>query len=224
MKRILIIVIALIVNFAFFSSNSAFCRNTPVQSEANAYCAKGDKIMNYFEKMENKSDPDKYLNAAKYYYYQASRIDLPNANALIGHARVALYQNRIKDAKNVLMMALNFNENNPRVNYYLGETFYKDGEYTEAIDFYKQAYTHGYKNDFDTNFKMGICYEKMDDVKNAKIHYQNAVKIRPNSVEAAAKFVGLDTIKTDYKNINKDETPEDENISPEDLKNLNIQG
>lgn len=228
MKKILIIVILLIINFAFLSSNSAACRNTPVQSEANSYCAKGDKIMNYYAKIQDKTaDPDKYLNAARYYYYQASRIDLSNANALVGHARVALCQNRLKDAKNVLMMALNFNENNPRVNFYLGETFFREGEYTQAIDFYKRAYNHGYKNNFFTNYKMGVCYEKMDDVKNARIHYKNALKIRPHSVNTAARLGGLDTIKTDYENFNifqDSTTGQEEELTPEDIKNLNMQG
>lgn len=224
MKKILIIFICLILNLTF--QNAVFCRNTPVESEANAYCVKGDKILDYYEKLQNAKDPDKYLNAAKYYYYQATRIDLSNPNALIGHARVALHQNRLKDAKNTLMIALNFNEINPRVNYYLGETFYREGEYTQALDFYNQAYTHGFRYDYNTNYKMGLCYEKMDDVKKAKYHYKNAIKIRPNAIEPAARLGGLDTIKTDYENFNvfQDSSigEEDETISPEDLQNLNL--
>lgn len=224
MKKILIIFILLIVNFMMLSS--AFARETPAESEANSFCVKGDKILDYYEKLEDKSNPDRYLNAARYFYYQASRLDLSNSNALVGHARVALYQNRLKDAKNVLMIALNFNEINPRVNYYLGETFFREGEYAQAIDFYNQAYTHGFRYDYNTNYKMGLCYEKMDDIKNAGYHYKNAVKIRPNSVEAAARLGGLDTIKTDYENFHifQDSTTGDdeENISPEDIKNLNM--
>lgn len=226
MKKILIIFILVILNFSTLCSQNAYCRNTPAESEANAYCVKGDKILDYYEKLEDKSNPDKYLNAAKYYYYQASRLDLSNANALVGHARVALYQNRLKDAKNVLMIALNFNEINPRVNYYLGETFYREGEYTQAIDFYNQAYSHGYRYDYNTNYKLGISYEKMDDVKMAKYHYKNAIKLRPNSIDAAARLGGLDTIKTDYENFNifQDSTTgeEEETITDEDLKNLNL--
>lgn len=224
MKKILIIFILLILNLLFTSP--AFCRNTPVESEANEYCVKGDKILDYFERLEDKSNPDRYLNSAKYYYYQASRLDLSNANALVGHARVALHQNRLKDAKNVLMIALNFNEINPKVNYYLGETFFRDGEYSQAIDFFNQAYSHGFRYDYNTNYKMGLCYEKMDDIKNARYHYKNAIKIRPDSVEAAGRLGGLDTIKTDYENFNvfQDSSlgDEEEVISPEDLKNLNL--
>ncbi len=227
MKKILIIfiLITLISLTNATQNNKAFARNTPAESEASAYCVKGDKIMDYFEKLEDKSNPDKYLNAARYYYYQASRIDLSNPNALVGHARVALYQNRLKDAKNVLMMALNFNEINPRVNYYLGETFYREGEYTQAIDFLNQAYTHGYRYDYNTNLKLGICYEKLDDVKMARYHYKNAVKIQPNSIEAAGRLGGLDTIKTNYENYNifQDTSLDvEEEISPQDLKNLNL--
>ena len=84
MKKILIIFIISICNLLFI--NTAYSRETPVESEANSYCVKGDKILDYYDKLEDKSNPDKYLNAAKYFYYQASRLDISNQNALIGHA------------------------------------------------------------------------------------------------------------------------------------------
>lgn len=209
-----------------FIGTNSFARETPVESEANAYCVKGDKILDYFDKLEDKSNPDKYLNAAKYYYYQASRIDISNQNSLIGHARIALYKGNTRDAKNALMMALNFNEANPRVSFYLGETFFKEGEYTQAIDFYNWAYTHGYRFDYKTNLQLAICYEKLDDVKQSKYHYKNAIKINPSAVEAKARLQGLDTINTNYGiyNIFQDSKTgdEEEKLTPEDVNNLNM--
>ncbi len=202
MKKILIIIIVLMLNLT--SQNltpKAVSRETPAASEANVYCTNGDKILNYYEKLDDKSDKaknERYLNAAKYYYYQANRLDMSNQNAFIGRARVALLQGRIRDAKNNLMIALNVNELNPKVNFYLGEAFFEEGEFTQAIDFYHFAYTHGYRYDFRTNLKLGICYEKLDDIAKAKLHYQNAIKADPSSIEAKARLGGLDAINTKY--------------------------
>ena len=108
MKKTILISIA-ILNFIFIQNpfQQATARVTSTEAEAIQNCAKGDKILDYYEKLESPQDPNRYLNAAKYYYYQASRLDLSNPNILVGHARVALHQNRLKDAKNVLMIALN---------------------------------------------------------------------------------------------------------------------
>ncbi len=197
--RFFIIICIGIFSVNYSQNTSAY--ESPLTQTANEYCVKGDKILDYYERLEDKSNGDKYLNAAKYFYYQATRVDLSNANALVGRARIALYQNKIRDAKNELMIALNFNEVNPKVSYYLGETFFQEGDYTEAIDYYTWAYSHGYRYDYKTNLKLGICYEKLNDVKKARKHYTNAINIMPASVEAKARIQGLDIINTDYSKV-----------------------
>ena len=200
----------------FITGLQAYCEETSPASLSNDYCAKGDKILNYYEALEDKSNPDRYLNAAKYFYYQANRISLSNQNAFVGRARIALLQGRIRDAKNNLMIALNVNEMNPKVNFYLGEAFYEDGEFTQAIDFYYFAYSHGYKNDFRTNMKLGKCYEKLDDTEKARYHYTNALKINPSSEEAQKRLTGLDSIKT----IKSKQNNNNYHVTEEDMRNL----
>ena len=195
------------------------------ETQANSYCARGDKILNYYEQLTDKKDAQKYLNAAKYYYYQASRVDISNQNSLVGMARISLYQGKTRDAKNALMIALNVDERNPKVSYYIGEAFFMEGEYFQAIDFYTWAYSHGYQKDYNTNFKLGVCYEKLNDIDKAKLHYQNAINARPDSTEAKQRLKGLNTIDTDYKNIkNKDikNPSEDYKIDKSDLEKLNM--
>ena len=173
----------------------------------------------------DKTDAQKYLNAAKYYYYQASRIDLSNQDSFIGMARISLYQGQIRDAKNTLMIALNINENNPKVSYYLGEAFFMEGEYFHAIDFYNWAYSHGYQKDYKTNYKLGVCFEKLDDISKARFHYQNALNTNPSSTQAQKRLKGLDAIDTDYKNIkNKDikyNEKDSEILNQSDLDKIN---
>lgn len=228
MKKTILISIA-ILNFIFIQNpfQQATARVTSTEAEAIQNCAKGDKILDYYEKLESPQDPNRYLNAAKYYYYQASRLDLSNPNILVGHARVALHQNRLKDAKNVLMIALNYNEKNPRVNFYLGETFFRDGEFTQAIDFYKEAYSHGYRYNFNTNLRLGMCYDKLNEINLAKKHYQNALKIKPNNEEILKYLDNMNKIKTNKENFdageNNSDTIKEEVITEEVLKNLNIQ-
>ena len=199
MKKIIFVFIIVLVYCCTFCPLKSYAAETGFASLSNEYCVKGDKILDYYERLQDKSNGQRYLNAAKYYYYQASRVDISNANALIGRARVALYQDRIRDAKNDLMVALNFNEVNPKVSFYLGEAFFQDGDYMEAIDFYSWAYSHGYRYDYKTNLQLGICYEKLDDIKKARKHYSNAINILPASVEAKARLGGLEAINTNYE-------------------------
>lgn len=200
-----------------------FEKNNP-EAASKKYSQQADQILRYFHSIPNKTETDKqkYLNAAKYFYYKARRADLSNTDALVGQARIALYENRIRDAKNSLFIALNINEDNPKVNYYLGETFFKDGEFAKAVDFYLYAYTHGFRYNFWTNYKLGITYEKLDNVELARTHYTQAVKINPNFKDASKRLKGLDQIKTE-KNTPKpiQQDPELENIlTPKDYETL----
>ena len=220
MFKIFIIFSILIINFYFCIKNPAICYATPEAEKAIEFCQNGDKIIDYYEQLEDKSNPNRYLNAAKYYYYQASRLDLSNPNSLIGHARVALHQNRLRDAKNVLMIALNFNEKNPRVNFYLGETFFADGEYTQAIDYYQAAFHNGYKNDFKTNSQLGLCYEKLGDIQKSIEHYNIALKTQNNKKEIKEKIQNLNKIQPEEPQKQKTQTEEFEEIITEEDKNI----
>lgn len=201
--------------------DGALIKEAPKES-ADSLAAKGDKILDYYEKLNETRREDRYLISAKYFFYQASRVDIANKNAFIGRARVALFQDNVRDAKNNLFMALNFDENNPKVNFYIGEAFFQDGEFAEAIKYYTEAYTHGYKVDYKTNLKLGICYEKMDDEKRARYYYQNAIKIIPTQAEARNRLQGLDVINTSYEDyeVFKKDTEDGEPLDPEDLKGL----
>lgn len=210
-----------------FAPLSKAAEHIPDVSKANSYCAQGDKILDYYETLKDKTDGEKYLKAAKYYYYQASRVDISNQNSLIGIARIALYQGKTRDAKNALMMALNFDETNPRVSYYLGEAFFAEGEYFQAIDFYTWAYNHGYRSHYKTNYKLGVCYEKLNDIEKAELHYQTAIRINPKSTQAKNRLNELHTIDTDYKNIQTKDIKNparynDEQIDKNDLEKLNM--
>lgn len=213
----------IIIIFSIFIISIAFATPCVAETEAEKaveFCKNGDKIIDYYEKMEDKSNPNRYLNAAKYYYYQASRLDLSNPNSLIGHARVALHQKRYRDAKNVLMIALNFNEKNPRVNFYLGETFFADGEYTQAIDYYQAAFQNGYKNDFKTNSQLGLCYEKLGDIQKSIEHYNIALKTQNNEKEIKEKIQNLNKIQSEEPEKQKTQTEEIEEIITEEDKNI----
>lgn len=163
------------------NNTQVFATENSIQTQVSDYCTKGDKILAYYESIDDKSDGLKYLKAAKYFYFQALRIDKASPNASIGVARIALLQEKTRDSKNILMRALNFNPENPRVSFYIGETFFQEGDYTEAIDYYTWAYNHGYKHNYKTNLQLAICYEKIYETELAKKHYNEALKIKPDS-------------------------------------------
>ena len=180
-----------------YQGRASIIQDAPPE-RAEHFAKLGDKILNYYEKLPDKTDQDRFLIAAKYFYFQANKIDISNADALIGRARIALLQNDVRKAKNNLFIALNFDESNPKVLYYLGKTFFQDGDYDDAIKYYSDAYSNGYRLDYNTNLMLGICYEKMDDVKRAKYHYKNAIKIQPSETQAKMRIQGLDIINTNY--------------------------
>jgi len=179
MKKI--ILVTCLIFFNIFLSPNNFAIANSIQEQVSDYCTKGDKILTYYENLEDKTDGLKYLKAAKYFYFQALRIDKASPNASIGVARIALLQNKTRDSKNILMRALNFNPENPRVSFYIAETFFQEGDYTEAIDYYNWAYNHGYKFNYKTNLQLAICYEKIYEINLAKKHYNEALKIKPDS-------------------------------------------
>ena len=140
-------------------------------------------------------------------------------------ARISLYQGKTKDAKNALMIALNVNEKNPKVSFYLGEAFFMEQEYFQAIDFYTWAYSNGYQKDFKTNYKLGVCYEKLNDIEKAKYHYQKAINARPNDAEVKQRLQSLMTTEAEYQNTNTKDIlypPKDYAIDKSDMEKLNM--
>lgn len=180
MKKIIIIFVTCLISNLAIINTQAIATENSIQAQVSDYCIKGDKILTYYENLPDKKDGLKYLKAAKYFYFQALRIDKASPNASIGVARIALLQEKTKDSKSILMRALNFNPENPRVSFYIGETFFQEGDYTEAIDYYNWAYNHGYKYNYKTNLQLAICYEKIYEIELAKKHYNEALKIKPN--------------------------------------------
>lgn len=235
-KKILILILALIcVNPAFSKTptkhvskpfQASIFTDAPVESP-DYLSAQGDKILNHYEKLQDKSGQERLLTAAKYFYFQANKLDISNQNAYIGRARIALFQDNVRDAKNNLFMALNFNENNPKVTYYMGNAFFKDGDFDDAINYYLHAYNHGYRLNYNTNLKLGICYEKMDDSQRAKYHYKNAMKILPSQAEPRLRLQGLDIINAAQSTVDvfkkkekAKEKEEDEPLLDEEIKSL----
>ena len=221
MKKTFIIKILSIIIIAITSLSHVCAQPLHDTTQAEAYCVKGDKILNHYEKLTDKTDSAKYLKAAKYYYYQALRVDISNQNALVGMAKISLYQGNTRDAKNALMVALNVDERNPKVNYYLGEAFFKEAEYFQAIDFFSFAYSYGFQNDYRTNLRLGICYEKLNDIEKAKFHYNTAIKTNPSDTEAKQRLSELHATDAEYKDVLKQQTY-DEPIDKKDLEKLNL--
>ncbi len=226
-KNIFIITMLLCFLLCYYTPKTNAETAEPLKNEplANSYCAKGDKILDYYEKLSDKTDSNKYLIAAKYYYYQAARVDISNQNSFVGMARISLYQGKTKDAKNALMIALNVNEKNPKVSFYLGEAFFMEQEYFQAIDFYTWAYSNGYQKDFKTNYKLGVCYEKLNDIEKAKYHYQKAINARPNDAEVKQRLQSLMTTEAEYQNTNTKDIlypPKDYAIDKSDMEKLNM--
>ena len=70
MKKIIPALGIIILSFILFIKTlTPVNANVATQSATDINCIKGDKIVDYYETLTDKTDSEKYLNAAKYFYF-----------------------------------------------------------------------------------------------------------------------------------------------------------
>ncbi len=65
-----------------------------------------------------------------------------------------------------------------------GNNAYEKGEYKEAIDNYETVLAKGYFS-AELHYNLGNAYFKYEDIAQAILHYEKALKIKPNFKDAA---------------------------------------
>ncbi len=118
---------------------------------------------------------DAYLN-----YYKASEIE-PSAQSFLGMGMVFLEKKMYPQAKHYLYKAYSIDENDSISNYYLAKFAFHKRDYTRAIYYFKRAYEMGLSDNYDTNYSLGVLYEKVGDLEASKIYYQNAQNLNTNA-------------------------------------------
>ncbi len=124
-------------------------------------------------------------------YYILTRIDPHNIYPFVQLARMYLDVDKRRYAKEFLSTALNIEADNPYINYYYGEFYFKYRDYRKAIKHYLVAYKNGYENSFDLNLKMAILYEKFGDILKSIEFYEKASLLNPQMPELNTKLQSL---------------------------------
>ncbi|MFA7658191.1 MAG: hypothetical protein WCY19_02025 [Candidatus Gastranaerophilaceae bacterium] len=150
-----------------------------------------------FEKSTETAERVFYLQEAMRYYFLLSKIKPKSIDAQIGLGRIYDELGLDSYAKKHFFVALDFNNKNPRTNYYLGDFYYRRSDLLEALMYYKKAYANGYSNNYKLNYKMAVIYEKLADIESAKKFYSNTLKITPQNAELGNKIRLLDELNYD---------------------------
>lgn len=156
--------------------------------------AKVDLIL--YEKSQLKEDKAFYLDKAMRNFYLVTKINNGIVDATLGLARVYDAMGKDKSAKKYFYQSLNIDYYNPDVNYYFANYYYSRKDYRKALEYYKIAQENGFYG-YEINLNQGIIYEKLADLRNAKIYYKKALNLKPDNAELSEKIRILDELNYD---------------------------
>lgn len=187
-------------------SNSALCEPQKAYLNYNGYLysfkpgdetkflKNANKNMLMFEKSTNSVNKQFYLQEAMRYYYMVSIINPGLVDAQLGLARLYDEMNIDNFAQKYFFVSLDLDNHNPKSNFYFAQYYYKRNDFIKALSYYKKAYDYGYSKNYETNYQMGVIYEKLADIKSAIKFYKSALKLKPKNSELADKIRLLDEL------------------------------
>jgi len=75
--------------------------------------------------------------------------------------------------------------NNDRYHFYLANTYHDNGHYNDAIEYYKKRIKMGgwEQEIWYSYYRIGLCYQKMDDIERAIFYWLEAYNVLPNRIE-----------------------------------------
>lgn len=159
-----------------------------------AFLEKAEQNMKLFEKAKTSQDKEFYLNEAMRYYFMLSQVDSNIIEAPIGLGRIYDEMQRDRFAQKNFFVALNLDNKNPAANFYFANYYYKRSEFITALFYYKRAYSNGYQNKYDVNYKIATIYEKLADIESAQKYYKNALRLKPSDKDLKNKIRLLDDL------------------------------
>jgi len=80
----------------------------------------------------------------------------------------------------------------------VGDFYFKKKNYRAALDRYREALVYK-PNDALANFRMGECLEKLKQPEEARVHYEQYLKILPHGPFAAEAEKALEKLSNDGK-------------------------
>lgn len=154
---------AVLFDYSKFDTNK-------IQKDADLY-------FNLF--LKNKKE-NYYLNSAMSKYYILTKANPSKLEPYVQLGRIYGYLNKPRLAKEYFSKAKNIDADNPFVNFYFGEFYFKRQDYKRALKLYNIAYNNGYNNRYELNLRLATIYEKFADLVNAKKFYEVSYSMKPD--------------------------------------------
>jgi tetratricopeptide (TPR) repeat protein len=88
----------------------------------------------------------------------------------------------------------------------VGDFYFKKKNYRAALDRYREALVYK-PNDAISNFRMGQCLEKLNHPEEARVHYQEYLKILPHGPLAEEAQKALEKLRTEASRAQDGEPP-----------------
>lgn len=181
---ILTLLLPLIQHLPAFAINTA-----DVNKNASYYYTAGNVELNNYKMTLDRMK----LRYAIYNFKKMYELDSSNIDALIGLSIAYRLDCKPILAKNAILKALNYDYNSPKANFYLGEYYFYQNEFTNALSSYKKAENLGFKG-HDIEFKMAQAYAKVGELAVAKKYYLACADKMPQRVEYIAKINEIDKL------------------------------
>ena len=129
------------------------------------------------------------------YYKNAINIDPQSIEALYNLGMFYQENNMIDNALISYNSILKINPKNKNATYNIGYIYLVFfNKYNDAIKFFSEAIKIDQKYT-DAYYNRGLCYEMLGDFNNAKVDYNNAMRITPNYEKAISGLNRLDKYK-----------------------------
>ena len=168
-----------------FRGNSEY--ETKLNNEADKYFYAGMEI-------QDKNLKEAYLIKAlgKYMLLLKLHPDDPVLCTKIGVIHETCHH--CPQAKSYFFRAINLENLNPFANFYLGEYYFLQRDYNNAIRYYRVAYQNGHEHSSVLNFRLATLYERLGDIERAKGYYDISEKISPGQGELISKIKSLNSV------------------------------
>lgn len=167
---------------------------TPKSIDAKKLINKANANMLMWEMSLNEIEKKFYLDQAMRNYYMATKINGTIIDANTGLARVYDEMKLDRLAKEYFCKAINLNTYDPKANLYFANFYFSRNDFLNALIYYKIAYEHGFSQNYELNYRLGVIYEKIADIETAKAFYLKALCLKPSNTNLADKIRLLDDL------------------------------
>jgi len=158
---------------------------------SNAYLSLGNIYLDKAKKEKDRVKKLDFLDESQKNFYYAAKYNPSSAEAHLGMAKIYIEKGRDSNAYDEILVADDMGVYTPGSQYFIGNFFYRIGNYEKAIYALKKPVIYNYYNGAKAHLLLGKIYEKLDDPDNAQKEYQMSARLSHGNSEAAAALKNI---------------------------------